>query len=280
MAGMKTIREKADIVLPSHDPGTLDRWPPVPEGRPKYTIRAVRVGECEVRDSITFQGSESQSTRTYMLYVWVIEGGDRPIVVETGPNPKYVEEFNRGTAKYIPGGVKQSPDEDTIVALKRHGVDPNDVSHVIITHTHADHYDYFEAFPRARFVINEVELEENLHRINPDVLAAIRSRPGVLQVVEDEEIVPGIRAVHLGCHTNGSQGVLVQTHMGPVMLCGDVVYLYENIETNRPGNSPAPQACLEAMAKIRSLTDIVLPAHDPLTLERWPGGVIGGHQWR
>jgi hypothetical protein len=30
------------------------------------------------------------------------------------------------------------------------------------------------------------------------------------------------------------------------------------------------------MAKIRMLADIVLPAHDPLTLERWPGGVIGG----
>ena len=35
-------------------------------------------------------------------------------------------------------------------------------------------------------------------------------------------------------------------------------------------------ACREAMAKIRSLADIVLPAHDPLTLERWPGGIIGG----
>jgi len=28
-------------------------------------------------------------------------------------------------------------------------------------------------------------------------------------------------------------------------------------------------------ARIRSLADIVLPAHDPLTLERWPNGVIG-----
>ena len=41
---------------------------------------------------------------------------------------------------------------------------------------------------------------------------------GALELVEDEEIVPGIRSVTLGCHTNGSQGVLVQTHMGPVLL--------------------------------------------------------------
>jgi hypothetical protein len=30
------------------------------------------------------------------------------------------------------------------------------------------------------------------------------------------------------------------------------------------------------MARIRALADIVVPAHDPLTLERWPGGIIGG----
>ena len=72
--------------------------------------------------------------------------------------------------------------------------------------------------------------------------------------------------------------------MGDVLLAGDVVYLYENIEKNRPANpkpSPDPSdraAVLKAMEKIRSLADIVLPAHDPLTLERWPGGVVGGRQ--
>jgi glyoxylase-like metal-dependent hydrolase (beta-lactamase superfamily II) len=68
----------------------------------------------------------------------------------------------------------------------------------------------------------------------------------------------------------------VQTWAGPVLLTGDVVYVYDNIEQDRPGRSPNPDACLEAMAKIRSLADIVLPAHDPLTLKRWPGGIIGG----
>ncbi len=275
-AGMKKIRERADIVLPSHDPDTLDRWPPAPKHQPKYSIRAIKVGQCEVRDYITFHDTDSQATRTYYLYVWVIEGSDRPVIVETGPNPKYVQGFNRATAQYIPGGIKQRPEEDTIVALKRHGIEPADVRHVIVTHLHGDHYDYFDAFPNARLVVNTTEFEENVHRLNRDVMKAITSRRGALQLVENEEIVPGVRTVPLGCHTSGSQGVLVQTHMGPVMLTGDVVYMYENIETNRPGRSRNKRECLDAMAKIRSLADIVLPAHDPLTLERWPGGVIGG----
>lgn len=54
------------------------------------------------------------------------------------------------------------------------------------------------------------------------------------------------------------------------------VYKYENIEKNRPTRSSDEQAASDAMARIRSMADIILPAHDPLTLKRWPGGTIGG----
>lgn len=280
-AATEKIRSKADIVLPSHDPGTLDRWPPGPKDAPKYTIRAIKVGQCQVRDYITFQDSSSQETSTFFLYIWVIEGGPRPIVVETGP--KYPDEFSKSTAQYIPGGIKQLPEERTVEALRRHGIEPACVSHVIATHLHADHYDYFDAFPNARFVVNRREYQGNSgehkgreNRIAPDVRKALAARPEALQLVEDEEIVPGVRVFPLGCHTPGSQGVLVRTHMGPVVLTGDVVYKYENIERDRPARTPDEAACRQAMTRIRSLADIILPAHDPLTLERWPGGIIGG----
>jgi len=279
-AALDKIRAKGGIVLPSHDPGTMDGWPPARKDAPKFTIRAIKVGECQVRDYITFQDSDSQQTSTFYLYVWAIEGGPRPILVETGP--KYPEEFSRGTAQYIPGGVKQLPEERTLAALQRHGIDPAQVSHVIATHLHADHYDYFDAFPNARFVVNRREYEENSgqyaggkDRLAADVRKALIARPEALQLVGEEEIVPGVRVVPLGGHTPGSQGVLVRTHLGPVILTGDVVYKYENLERDRPTRSPDERACRQAMAKVRSLADIVLPAHDPLTLERWPGGVIG-----
>jgi len=271
---IEKVGAKADIVLPSHDPGTLKIWPPNTSGGPKYTIRAIKVGECQVRDYITFQGSDSQQTSTFFLYIWVIEGGPKPIIVDTGP--KYPEQFSKGTAQYIPGGVKQLPEERTPEALKRHGIDPADVSHVIITHMHADHYDYFDAFPNAKFVVNRNEYEESKDRIAPNVKKALAERPQMLELVEEGEVVPGVKVFPLGCHSPGSQGVLVRTYMGPVVLTGDVVYKYENIEQDRPINSPDEKSCREAMAKIRSEGDIVLPAHDPIILERWPEGIIGG----
>jgi glyoxylase-like metal-dependent hydrolase (beta-lactamase superfamily II) len=63
--------------------------------------------------------------------------------------------------------------------------------------------------------------------------------------------------------------------MGPVIITGDVVYKYENIEKNRPTRSPDERPCQQAMNRIRALADIVLPAHDPATLQRWPDGIIG-----
>jgi len=280
IAAIKKIREKADIVLPSHDPATLYIWPPTGKNAINYTIRAIKVGQCEVRDYITFQDTDSEETSTYYLYVWVIEGGPKPIVVDTGP--KYPDEFSKSTAKYIPGGVRQLPEERTLEALKRHGINPADVSHVIVTHLHPDHYDYFDAFPNARFVVNQREYEETTgkrgggrNRLAADVRKALKKRPNALQLADDEEIVPGVRVFGLGCHTPGSQGVLVRTWMGPVVITGDVVYKYDNIEKDRPTRSPDEHVCREAMARIRSLADIVLPAHDPLTLERWQGGIIG-----
>ncbi len=272
-AAMRTIRERADVILPSHDPDTILRWPPVPTGAPRYTIRAVKVGDCDVRDYITFQDSESEETTPYNLYVWVIEGGERPIVVETGP--RHPVEFSKATARYIPSGVRQKPEERTPEALRRSGIDPARVSHVIATHLHGDHYDYFELFPNARFVVNRREYKAAEASLDRDVAKALAARPEALQLVEEEEVVPGVRIVPLGCHTDGSQGVLVRTWMGPALLAGDVLYKYANLEQNRPIRSPDPSACHAAMTRIRSLADIVLPAHDPLTLERWPGGIIG-----
>jgi N-acyl homoserine lactone hydrolase len=282
-SAMKRIREAADIALPSHDPGTLDRWPLRKKGVPLYTIRALKCGECQVRDYITFNGASGEGTSTFYLYVWVIQGAGRTIIVDTGP--KDPVGFSRQTAAYIPGGVKQKPEERTPELLRRHGIDPAVVRHVIVTHLHPDHYDFFDAFPNAQLVVNREEYAASKDRLAPDVRKAIETRgPESLRLVGDEEIVPGIRTFRLGCHTVGSQAVVVQTGLGTVVLTGDVVYKYANIEGDRAINtaerdrvinSPDPDACRKAMARIREEADYVLPAHDPLTLVRWPDGIIG-----
>lgn len=237
-------------------------------------IQAVSTGHCHVRDYITFQDVWEETTRRFELWVWLVLGGDRPVLIDTGPND--IAGFNAATAKYIPGGIRQRPEERTVEALRRHGVRAEDVSHVIVTHLHGDHYDSFVHFPQARLVVNRREFAESLRSVAPEVMRTLAARwPDSLQLVGDEEVLPGIRTFALGCHSVGSQAVAVTTSKGTAVITGDVVYCYDNIEGDRPINSDDPEACRAAMARIREEADIVLPAHDPRVAERHPGGVVG-----
>ena len=239
-----------------------------------YRIRALKNGECQVRDYITYSNTDSRETSTFYLYIWLIKGGERPMIVETGPAD--VEGFNRGTAAYIPGGVVQTPDEETPALMRKAGVDPRDVSHVFVTHLHGDHYTYYPLFENAQLVVNRRGFLDSLTSIPRDVMMALAARwPESLRLVEDEEIVPGIRTFWVGGHSVCSQAVAVETHAGTAIITGDVVYMYRNIEEDITIASPNQHECIAAMERIRREADIILPAHDPLVLERHPGGVIG-----
>lgn len=236
-----------------------------------YKIRFLKNGECMVRDYITYANG-GEDTSLFYLYVSVIEGGEKPMLVDTGPRD--VETFNKGTAKYIPGGVRQEPQERTEQLLADSGIDPADVSHVFVTHLHADHYDYFDLFTNAQLVVNKQGFLESLTGIKQNVMQALAKRWAYsLRLVEDEEILPGIRTFWLGCHSVCSQGIAVQTAQGTAVFTGDVVYKYRNIEENIPIGWADTGACLEAMKKIRNVADIVIPSHDPELLRRFPDGI-------
>lgn len=238
-----------------------------------YTIRALKNGECRVRDYITYHDG-GEETSLYYLYIWLILGGEGPMIVETGVTD--ISGFNAGVEAYIPGGVVQKPEEATIPLLASAGVRPEDVTHVFVTHFHGDHYDSFDLFPNARMVANRGGFEQARDGLAPNVAAALKARgDDALLLVEDEEVLPGIRTVHLGVHSACSQGIVVNTAAGRAVLTGDLVYKYSNWEENIAPGWTDVEAWKKAAEKIRASGDFIVPAHDPEVLERWPGGVIG-----
>ena len=94
-----------------------------------------------------------------------------------------------------------------------------------------------------------------------------------LHLVEDEEILPGLRFWWTGAHHRGSMAVSVQTKKGLVNF-GDMAFVYENLEEKRPiGVLESMKEWLDSYPRLMS-ADIVVPIHDPRVLDRYPDGLI------
>lgn len=242
---------------------------------PVYKIRTLLNGRCNVLEQVTFHGGSTERVVPFNLYVWVIEGGEHPVLIDTGLVD--VEGFNKGTASYIPGGVVQRPEERPDVMLRNAGVDAGEVSHVILTHLHGDHANNIGMYPNATVVVSRRGfLGAFPDGISKDFMSALIPRwPRSLHLVEDEEILPGIRTFWIGGHSPCSQAIAVETAKGTVVFTGDTCYMYANIEEDRPIGWADVEECRRAMARIRAEAYIIIPGHDPLVLERHPGGNIG-----
>lgn len=88
--------------------------------------------------------------RPILMFVIEAEGGK--IVVDTGPStPEHAAKY------HMP--IIQEPDMAPLTALKKAGVNPEEVELVIMTHLHWDHCYNTELFPNATFVVQKKELE-------------------------------------------------------------------------------------------------------------------------
>ena len=101
--------------------------------------------------AVTYQRNWDKHRKLPMI-MFVIIGGDRPIMVDTGtPDAAFVREYFGYTFER-PGR------EDPLLQLSEAGVDPADVRDVIFTHLHWDHCSNVDLFPNARFTVQDDEL--------------------------------------------------------------------------------------------------------------------------
>jgi len=214
--------------------------------------------------------------------VWLIEGSEEIILVDTGLGD--VEEVAAMQSRYgVDFVASRTPEQELVAGLAEHGVRPEDVDVVVLTHLHFDHVGNNELFTNARFVVQADELPQATEPPHfcmfyyPEYrykLDAVRDR---LQVIEgDHQLATGIRLVKIGGHTPGCMVVMIETGVGTVCLTSDVMYNYANLEHDWPMGSfwDLPEL-MAGYARIRREADIVVPEHDWKFLEVHPTGTIG-----
>lgn len=214
--------------------------------------------------------------------VWLIEGTDKTILIDTGLGdiPEIMEIMSSyGIEMY---GTR-SEDQDIVSGLAAHGVAPEDVDVVVLTHLHFDHIGNNHLFPNAQFIVQREELPQGL---TPPVytqfsyaeyshyLADVRDR--IVLVDGDAQIVPGVRLVKIGGHTPGTMVVMIDTSEGTVCLAGDIMYNYRNLELNWPtGSFWDLKDLMNGYERLRSEANIIVPGHDWQFREFYPSGTIG-----
>jgi len=241
-----------------------------------YELYAIRYAHHERRASENFIGGDPHDVSMPLDYfIWVIRNDQRLFVLDTGFDLDIAEKRKRQIVRHPAEGLK------TI------GVDPADVEDVIISHMHYDHCGNHSLFPKARYHLQEGEMQyctghymcHNVMRYPfeaEDVVAMVRRLyAGKVQFHDGtQELAPGLSVHHIGGHTMGLQVARVWTKRGWVVLASDASHLYANMEQGRPFPVVFNVGdMLEGHKKLQRLADSpnhVVPGHDPLVLKRYP----------
>ena len=147
-----------------------------------------------------------------------------------------------------------------VAALKNHGIDADDITDLIVTHSHHDHIEGVKHFQNATVYIQREEYEKGKKYI-PEGTPLVLFEEGL-------NLCPGVRIVTVGGHSRGSSVVEISAGSKTYVVCGDECYsprcLEEGILT---GSSVCPERSRAFLEKYRSDEYVALLCHQmpPLT---------------
>jgi glyoxylase-like metal-dependent hydrolase (beta-lactamase superfamily II) len=170
-----------------------------------------------------------------------VRTGKATVLIDTGVGEKFPDKFNQIYGIEMPRGL--------MPGLKKLGVEPEDITHIINTHLHFDHcggntkYDengvLVPTFPNAEYVINKLEWEDAIDPnprsqasyLRENLLPIKKSRQ--LRLIEgDVEVTAGIKVRITGGHTRGHQIVYIKSEGQTAVYLADTIPLNAQIRSN------------------------------------------------
>ena len=254
-----------------------------------YTLQILKMGQCQVRGPEVYWMDHWDDWIDLFFYIVVVSGNGKTILINTGP-PRDLTELNfRWTGTFGErGALVRKESERPEAALRAMGVEPAGVDLVLITPLQAYATGNIHLFRNAQVGISrrgwiedfqaplyEMHVPRKL-RVTDEVLSYLTIQaPEKLRLLDDdEEVLPGLRAMWVGTHHRSSMAFLVDTGQGRVAVT-DCCFKYENIEKMHPlGIMESLPECMAAYRRLRIEASLVVPLYDPEVLERFPDGKI------
>jgi glyoxylase-like metal-dependent hydrolase (beta-lactamase superfamily II) len=195
---------------------------------------------------------------------------------------------------YLPSNYRPPP--DLMAQLLEIGVRPEDITHLVITHAHFDHYNgvttehdgrYAPCFPNARCFLGKADWEhpetqealQDPNSLESHTLGALH-REGLLELVEgNRDLVPSVSIIASPGESPGHQIVRVHSRGQTLYCLGDLYH--HSIEVEQPtwmvtwANPDAILASRHALVKAALEENaLLIAAHIPTVgrLEGTPSG--------
>lgn len=171
----------------------------------------------------------------------LLKSKDRNILIDTGNGSDFVAKYGEklGT-KFAEMYAVDKNGPNLISSLKEHGLNPEDLTDVILTHLHFDHAGgatralagkVVPTFPNAKYYLQQSNYETAK---NPNIREkasyfAANFQPlidaGVLTFIDGDKknYLPGISLIVSNGHTQGHQVVKIEDDQKQIFYCGDVI---------------------------------------------------------
>ena len=249
-----------------------------PGGVPRYDVYAVRFAHVPFAESSLVAGAAKGPQVDIAFTIWPIVDpvSGRVILVDAG--------FYRD--KFMASWKPQDYVRPSVALQTGLNIPPDRVTDIIVSHSHWDHFDGADLFPKATIWIQKAEFDYylgadgtvknrgGLDAEDAPMLAKLNADGRVKLIDGDnKEIFPGIRVYTGGKHTFESQFVGVTTREGTLILASDNAYLYKNIDsglaiaqTLDPASNIAAQ---KRMVELAGDANRVIPGHDPAVFTRF-----------
>lgn len=173
-------------------------------------------------------------------HVLVVQIGDAVVLIDAGLDDPG-STWEKGWLQEWPGSIR-SP--GVSAGLKSIGLTADDVTHVLLTHAHFDHYvgltmdregRLVPRYPRARVFLGRADWEGGLDRVDPEPDRRLRigviEQHSLLELVDSErEILPGVTMIPAPGESPGHCVVRVTSGGETLYAVGDLFHHASEVE--------------------------------------------------
>lgn len=175
-------------------------------------LTVLKYGVTELPESMVFQNGDKNIKIPISLLFFLIESQGKKILVDVGCDT-------------MPG-FELFEFQKPVEVLEDYGISRNEITDIIITHSHHDHIDALRYYPKATVYLHRNELKGAEKYL---------SDYSQLYVIDrDKVILDNVVFKYIGGHAPGSGIVLIRAGKKDYVLCGDECYTMDNLLRKKP----------------------------------------------